>query len=80
MWTAVQQKSPSSYFSVKIRERLSEAASISVAAEACANAGQVDKAVRVAMSFEQLAYEANGLLEAATLLTRLSKSQKNVVE
>ena len=56
MWTAVQQKPPSSY------------------------AGQVDKAVHVATSFEQLAHEANGLLEAATLLSRLSKSQKDPVE
>ena len=61
-----------------IRERLAESASIAIAAEACANAGQVDKAVSVAMGFEQLTHEANDLLNVSCLLKRLSRQQQGL--
>lgn len=57
----------------EIRQRLDEAASIGRAAEACANAGNTDKGVRVILDVEQLTYEATRLLDAASLLNRLSK-------
>lgn len=56
----------------EIRKRLDESASIAIAAEACANAGQVDKAVSVAMDLEQPVHEATDLLNATCLLKRLS--------
>lgn len=57
----------------EIRKRLDGAASIARAAEACADSGQVDKAVEVSLDIEQLAYEASRLLDAASLLNRLSQ-------
>ena len=56
----------------EIRQRLNEAAGIAKAAEACADSGQVDKAIEVSHDIEQLAYEASRLLDAARLLNRLS--------
>lgn len=58
----------------EIRRRLEEGAAISKAAEVCAEAGNIDKGVQVALDIEQLAYEAGRLLDAASLLNRLSKS------
>lgn len=57
----------------EIRQRLDEAAGIAKAAEACAESGQVDKAIEVSHDIEQLSYEASRLLDAASLLNRLSK-------
>lgn len=57
----------------EIRKRLEGAASIARAAEACAESGHVDKAVEVSLDIEQLAYEASRLLDAASLLNRLSQ-------
>jgi hypothetical protein len=62
----------------EIRERLAESASIATAAEACAKAGQVDKAVSVAMGFEQLTHEANELLSVSCLLKRLTRQQQGL--
>ena len=55
----------------EIRERLDNAASIARAAEACSEAGKVDKAVDIANDNEQLIYEVNTLLNAASLINRL---------
>lgn len=57
----------------EIRQRLDDAAGIAKAAEACADSGQVDKAIEVSHDIEQLSYEASRLLDAASLLNRLSK-------
>lgn len=59
----------------EIYQRLDEAAGIAKAAEACANSGQVNKAVEVSHDIEQLSYEASRLLDAASMLNRLSKEQ-----
>jgi hypothetical protein len=56
----------------EIHSRLSEAARISKAAEACASAGSVAEAVTVSIDIEQLIYEAGRLHDAASLLNRLS--------
>jgi hypothetical protein len=58
----------------EIRERLDHAASIGRAAQACADAGNVEKAVEIALDIEQLVYEVNTLLNAASLINRISKT------
>jgi len=57
----------------EIRLRLDRAAGIAKAAEVCADSDQVDKAVELSLDIEQLAYEASRLLDAASLLNRLSQ-------
>lgn len=59
----------------EIRLRLDEAAGIAKAAEACADSGQVDKAVEVLLDIEQLSYEASRLLDAVSFLNRLSREE-----
>lgn len=51
----------------EIHTRLSDAAQIAKAAEACARAGSVDEAVAISMDIEQLLYEASRLHDAASL-------------
>ena len=57
----------------EIRRRLDEAVGIAKAADACAESGQVNKAVELSHDIEQLSYEASRLLDAASLLNRLSQ-------
>jgi hypothetical protein len=57
----------------EIHTRLNEAAGIAKAADACAEAGDADRGVQVALDIEQLVYEANRLLDAASLINRLAK-------
>jgi hypothetical protein len=58
----------------EIRRRLDEAAGIAKAAQACADAGNIDKGVEIALDVEQLAYEVNTILNAASLINRISKT------
>jgi hypothetical protein len=58
----------------EIHARLSEAAQIAKAAEACAQAGSVAEAVTISMDIEQLIYEAGRLQDAASLMNRLSQA------
>jgi len=53
-----------------IRERLDEAAAIAKAAESCAEAGHPEKGVAIVFDVEQLVYEVNTFLNAASLLNR----------
>ena len=55
----------------EMRERLDEAAAIAKAADACAEAGSVEKAVEVALDIEQLVYEVNTFLNAASMMNRI---------
>ena len=57
----------------EVHSRLSEAARIAKAAEACALAGSVADGVAVSMDIEQLIYEAGRLQDAVSLLDRLSR-------
>ena len=57
----------------EIHSKLSEAARIAKAAEACALAGSIAEGVTVSMDIEQLIYEAGRLQDAASLLNRLSR-------
>jgi hypothetical protein len=54
--------------------RLAEAAGVAKAADACAESGNTDKGVEVALDVEQLVYEASRLLDAASLLKRLAQN------
>jgi hypothetical protein len=58
----------------EMRERLDRAAGIAKAAEACAAASNVEKAIEIALDVEQLIYEVNTFLNAASLINRISKN------
>lgn len=69
---------PAAEFAIKvllneIREHLDDAVGTAKAAEACANSGNIGKGVEVALDLEQQVYEASRLLDAASLINRLSK-------
>ena len=57
----------------EIRERLEKAAGIARAAETCAEAGNLDKAIEIALDVEQLIYEVNTFLNAASMMHRIGK-------
>jgi hypothetical protein len=54
-----------------IRKNLESAVTIAKAAEACADGDNIAKSVEIMLDVEQLVYEANTLLNAASLLNRL---------
>ena len=58
----------------EMRSRLEEAASIAKAAEACALSGHVEKGIEVALDIEQIVYEVNTFLNAASMINRLGKA------
>jgi hypothetical protein len=58
---------------VLMRERLDQAAGLGQAAEACAKAGNIGKAIEIALDIEQLTYEVNTLLNAASLMNRICR-------
>jgi hypothetical protein len=57
----------------EVRDRLDKAAGIARAADACAGAGFYEKAVEITLDIEQPIYEVTTLLNAASLIHRLSK-------
>lgn len=70
-------ETPIAEFAIKtmlhqIRKQLDEAAQVAKAAVACADAGNVEKAIEIALDLEQPVYEAGKLLDAASLLNRLA--------
>jgi hypothetical protein len=58
----------------EMRERLDRAAGIARAAETCAAAGNIEKAIEIALDVEQLIYEVNTFLNAASMINRISKT------
>ena len=56
-----------------IQVRLEEAARIARAASACAQAGSAGEGVTLALDIEQPVHEAGRLLDAASLLNRLTE-------
>ena len=58
----------------EMRERLDHAASIARAAQACADAGNIEKGIEIALDVEQPIYEVNTFLNAASLINRISKT------
>jgi hypothetical protein len=57
----------------EIRRVTEDAASTAKAAEVCAQAGNIEQGVSIVLDVEQAAYEAGRLLDAASLINRLSK-------
>ncbi|MDD1529810.1 hypothetical protein C7U92_06855 [Bradyrhizobium sp. WBOS7] len=55
----------------EMQAKLTEAQRIAKAAQACAEAGSIEEAVRVSMGIEQLIYEADRLHDAVALLGRM---------
>ncbi len=58
----------------EMRERLDRAASIARATETCATAGNIEKAIKIALNVEQLIYEVNTLLNAVSMINRISEA------
>jgi len=58
----------------EMRERLERDAGIAKAAEACAEAGNIEKAIEIALDVEQLTYEINTFLNTASMINRISKT------
>lgn len=57
-----------------IGDRLEQAAAIAKAANTCAEAGNSYQAVNIVLDVEQLIYEANTFLNAASLMNRCASS------
>lgn len=57
-----------------MQDRLDQAAGIGGAAKACAEAGNISKAIELVLDVEQLIYEVNTFLNAASLMHRISKT------
>lgn len=58
----------------EMRDRLEKAAGIARAAQTCAESGNVEKAIEIALDVEQLIYEVNTFLNAASMMHRLGRS------
>jgi hypothetical protein len=58
----------------EMRERLEQAAGIGRAAQTCAEAGNLEKAIEIALDVEQLIYEVNTFLNAASMMHRMGKT------
>lgn len=58
----------------EMRERLDQAAGIARAAQACADAGNIEKAIEIALDVEQLIYEVTTFLNAASLMNRIHRT------
>lgn len=54
----------------EIHSNIAEAAAIAKAAEACAAEGYIDKAFTISLDIEQLIFDANNLLQAASVIRR----------
>jgi hypothetical protein len=57
-----------------MRGRMDQAAGIARAADACAESGNIQKAVEIALDLEQVLYEVNTFLNAASMMLRLWKT------
>ena len=58
----------------EMRGRMDEAAGIARAAEACAETGNMQKAIEIALDLEQILYEVNTFLNAASMMLRIWKT------
>ena len=58
----------------EMRERLERAAGIAKAAETCAESGNLEKAIEIALDIEPLIYEVSTLLNAASLMHHMDRS------
>ena len=56
-----------------MHERLYREASIATAAKACADTGNVSKAIEIALDIEHITYEVNTPLNAASLMQQICR-------
>ena len=56
------------------RSRLEKATSLAKAAETCAMSGNVEKGIEIALEIEEITYEVNTFLNAASMVNRLGKT------
>ena len=59
---------------ILMRERLDQASALGQAAQACGTAGNIPAAIEIALEVEQLTYEVNTLLNAASLMNRIGRT------
>jgi hypothetical protein len=59
----------------EMRVRLDQVAGIAKAAEACADAGNIPKAIEIALDVEQPIYEVTTFLNAASLMNRIGRQE-----
>jgi len=59
-----------------MRRHLEEAATVAKAAETCAAEGQSVRALTIALDIEQLAVEANQLLQGLAILRRVARDEQ----
>jgi hypothetical protein len=59
---------------IEMRQRLDQGAGIVKTAEACAEGGNIEKAVKIVLDVEQMIYEVSTFLNAASLMNRIYKS------
>lgn len=57
----------------EMRQRLERAAGIVKTAEACAEDGNLEKAIEIALDIEPLVYEVSTLLNAASLMYHVGR-------
>lgn len=57
-----------------MRSHLERATSIAKVAEACKNSGSVKKTIEGALDVEQIIYEVNTFLNAASMISRFGRS------
>lgn len=72
MDTAILEITLKAYIS-EMRNRLEHAAGIAKAASACADAGNISKAIEIALDVGQLICKVNTFLNATSLMHRMSK-------
>jgi hypothetical protein len=58
----------------EMRSRLEKDTSIAKAAEACALSGNVEKGIEIVLDIEQITYEVNTFLNAASMIHRLLRT------
>jgi hypothetical protein len=64
-------------FLKEMSQKLNEAVQVAKAAEACADAGNPQKAVEIIMDVEQLMFDTNTLLNGASLLKLRFQSERD---
>lgn len=56
-----------------MQDRLEQAAAIAKAAQACAEAGKIEKAIEIALDVERVLYEVTSFLNAAGMIHLMRK-------
>lgn len=60
-------------FLAEMRQWLEQASGVAKAAEACAETGNIEKAIEIVLDVEQLIFQVNTLLNAASLINQVQR-------